>query len=76
MTHLLTLGLLFHFHMSVGSYILLRQDVFIFNVFDIRNYIEITQSVMPKTTLLVNCAGDSQGVQLLWLIKYRPSTSN
>ena len=53
MTHLLTLGASFPVSWSVGSSISLSQDVCIFDIFNIRNYIEITQSVMPKPVYLL-----------------------
>ena len=53
MIHLLTLGTSFPVSWSVCSLISLRQDMCIFNVFDIRNYIEITQSIIPKPVYLL-----------------------
>ena len=44
--------------------ILLRQDMCIFDIFDIRNYIQITIR-HAKTSHFDDCAGSSQGVQLL-----------
>ena len=56
MTHLLTLGASFPVSWSVGSKISLRQDVFLFGSYRQcrhTNYIENTQSVMPKLVFLM-----------------------
>ena len=47
----------------------------IFHVFDIRNYIEITQSVMPKPVYKLTVQEAHKEYKIL-TIKYGPSTSN
>ena len=47
----------------------------IFDIFEIRNYIEITQSIMPKPVYLLTVQEAHKEYNSL-TIKYRPSMSN